>query len=541
MAQERWDVVLRFTDGPMSYQGDLVVRGPVVRLGASPGPGGLTVEGYRGIDDRQAVITAYDGGTVAIAPVGVNQVRVATHENVDWKEIHPLRKPVYLSPGSVFHLGPPHRGATIEFIEARRLGVWEQKRILSDASQGSAGIQPSNVAQLDAGAGMPKWFIPTVIAVPLLTLVIVGSMRFFDVIEREKGKMGPAVEGEKVYKRVDPRTVKLDTSAFEGVNQAFAAFVMGPNATASGMTELAEDETLWDQKFLEYVKASVYYHARAQRFWNRLDAVEDSYRFVVGEVRKAGLPDVLAAIPYQESAYTSSATSVVCAKGWWQFMPEVAHRVNIRVKNCSIRGKQDKWTPTRVIPVRNVVKNATYVGRSDNGYSCKIRSCDVDERTDLAVSTRGAIEALQEAWEDDTIAESGAAVQITILSHNAGYDNSRFEEKRVNRINILPAYRKHLKAIGKKVDPSFYGRNITCVGEEFEDIVGRANATCGGVIANQSQHYAYSIVAQHILAACYYAENYGAVHDEWREYVPYTYDDNYCRTFEIPQMDKNKR
>ncbi len=539
MAQERWDVVLRFIDGPMSYQGDLVVRGPVVRLGAAPGPGGLTVEGYRGIDDRQAVITAYDGGTVAIAPVGVNQVRVATHENVDWKDIHPLRKPVYLSPGSVFHLGPPNRGATIEFIEAQRLGVWEQKRILSDASQGGASIAPSNVAELDAGAGMPKWFIPSVLGVAMLTMVVVGT-RVFDIIEREKAKMGPVVEGEKVYKRVDPSKIELDTSAFEGINQAFAAFVMKPNADQADDQSLFDDESLWDQKFLQYVQASVTIHARAHNFWNRLDAVESSYRQVLGAVREAGLPDVFAAIPYQESAYSSDATSVVCAEGWWQFMPEVAHRVNIRVKNCSMRGRQDKWSPTRVVPVRGVLKNAPYVGRGDGGYRCKIKSCDVDERQDLTISTRGAIEALREAWEDPLIAASGAAVQITILSHNAGYDNSRFEEKRVNRINMLPAYQRHLKKSGVDRDPRFYGRNLTCLDEKYGDVVNLANETCGGVIANQSQHYAYSIVAQHILAACFYAENYGTVHGEWQEYLKYTYDDNYCRTFEIPRMDKNK-
>ena len=60
MSQERWDIVLRFLSGPLALQGDLVLRGPVVRLGANPGPGGLSLDGYRGVDDRQAVITAYD-------------------------------------------------------------------------------------------------------------------------------------------------------------------------------------------------------------------------------------------------------------------------------------------------------------------------------------------------------------------------------------------------------------------------------------------------------------------------------------------------
>ena len=40
----------------MSFQGDVVCRGPVIRMGANPGPGGLQLQGYRGLDDRQAVI-----------------------------------------------------------------------------------------------------------------------------------------------------------------------------------------------------------------------------------------------------------------------------------------------------------------------------------------------------------------------------------------------------------------------------------------------------------------------------------------------------
>ena len=107
MSQERWDVKLRFLEGPLAFQGDVVYRGPLVRMGANPGPGGLKLEGYRALDDRQAVIQSYDGGTVSIAPVGTNQVRVAPHENQDWNEIPPIRGPVFLSPGTAFHLGPP--------------------------------------------------------------------------------------------------------------------------------------------------------------------------------------------------------------------------------------------------------------------------------------------------------------------------------------------------------------------------------------------------------------------------------------------------
>jgi hypothetical protein len=533
--QERWDVVLRFLDGPLALQGDIVMRGPVVRIGANPGPGGLRLDGYRGIDDRQAVISAYDGGTVSIAPVGVNQVRVAPHEHVNWDEILVLQKPVFLSPGSVFHLGPSNRGCTAVFVEARRLGVWEQQRILSDAAQASPDVQPSNVATLDAGHGRPKWFLPALLSLPLLTAVGIGAKLLTDYVRKPKG-LGPVEAGFEVYQRVELDKVQLDTSSFAGIDQAFANFVMRPNADQSRQPDLFTDSSQWDAKFLQYVRASVTAHARAANYWKRLDAVKDDYAYVLKELRAAGLPDAFAAIPYQESSYRAEARSVVCALGWWQLMPEVAHRVSVRVESCKLSGRDELWTPDRVVPVRGVLKNALYVGRNEAGAPyCRIQSggCQVDQRTDLIESTRGSIELLKEAWDDEHIADSGAAVQITILSHNAGYDNSRFEERQVNMINILPAYQKHLKDKGLKSDPRFYGENITCHGEQYANI-DATNERCGGVIANQSQHYAYSIVAQHILAACYYGENYGDSEEIWRDYRDYTYDDGYCRSFEIP-------
>ena len=161
MSQERWDVHLRFLNGPLAYEGDLVRRGPVIRIGANPGPGGLSMEGYRGLDDRHAVITAYDGGSVSIAPVGQNQVRMAPHEHVDWGEVRPIRGPVYLSDGCAVHMGPPGRGATAVFVKAERLGVWEQRELLSESAQaGPTDQNPSGVVTLNPGQGLPRWFLP---------------------------------------------------------------------------------------------------------------------------------------------------------------------------------------------------------------------------------------------------------------------------------------------------------------------------------------------------------------------------------------------
>ena len=124
MSDQRWDVVLKILDGPLASSDEHVHRGPVVRIGADPGPGGFRLDGYRGLDGRHATIPAYDGGSATCAPIGTNQVRMAPHSNVSWKDIDPMGGPEYLSEGCCLHLGPVGRGVTLEFVQCRKLGVW---------------------------------------------------------------------------------------------------------------------------------------------------------------------------------------------------------------------------------------------------------------------------------------------------------------------------------------------------------------------------------------------------------------------------------
>lgn len=534
MSQERWDVVLRFTDGPLSYQGDFVARGPVVRMGRNPGPGGLSLEGYRGLDDRQAVVTAYDGATVSIAPVGANQVRVAPHEHVDWNELQPIRGPTYLSPGAAFHLGTPARGVTAVFLECRRLGVWEQGRILSDAAQ-TENIrlaQASNVKELSTRRGMPLWFIPAMLGVGFITAVAV-TIPLIGLYARDIEQLGPVAEGEEFYEFVDASKVEVDPELKEGLDQAFFDFVMKPNADRAQFEELKESEN-WDSNFYDYVNRSVRVHAKAWAFWQRLDTVVEDYRLVVEELDGRGMPSVFAAIPYQESRYKADVQSVACAKGYWQMLPEVANRAGLKVANCRLRGSDRLFTPTAIVPVRGVMKNAPYI--DPERKTCRITSCEVDERTELAVSTRGAMELLGEAWNDEVMMSSGAAVQLTILSHNAGLDNAAIEGGSYNIINVKPAYLKYLKATNQTEAPDFYGANITCTDPSMRG-VDNFNKVCGGYVANHSQHYAYNIVAQHILAVCYYATNYGsqAPFNRWRDYIR---GDGYCTRLKVPSQEQ---
>jgi len=335
------------------------------------------------------------------------------------------------------------------------------------------------------------------------------------------------VPGAKVVEATQP----VDPKLLEGLDGAFQAFAMQPNADQARWPALVKNQSSWDDTFLRYVALSVTAHARAERFWKRLDEIADDYGYVVLQMRKAGLPEVFAAIPYHESQYRSDATSPVCAEGYWQFMPETAFRLDMIVRDCKMRGTNVLYTPTALIPVKGVLKNAPYVDSTN--ITCKIQQCAVDERQDLDSSTRGAVEALTEAWNDPDLAASGADVQLTILSHNAGYDDGRFDGGRTRHRNILPAYRDYLKETGQDAAPDFYGKNILCTGPDAADIQN-TNQACGGKLGSQTQHYAYNIVAQHMLAVCYYAKNYGnqPAFKDWKKYLR-----GYCEEFNTPEHD----
>ena len=537
--QERWDVILKFVDGPLSYQGDIVMRGPVVRIGASPGPGGLKLEGYRGLDDRQAVITAYDGGSVTVAPVGVHQVRTAPHEHVEWNEVLPIRGPVYLSPGDAIHFGPPGRGGTCVFVRSERLGVWQQQRILSEAAAPTDQPAATDVKEIDAGGRFPWWIIPSMVGIGSIFTCSMGLLVFV-VSQTQVTPIGPTEEGvasfdlhEQLEEMVKATSaVELDTKNFQLIEQAFANFVINPSAQAAGNEKLKNDKTQWDATLLKWVGQSVGVYGRAYAFYGRLDQISTDYAFVLTELRKNGLPDALAAIPYQESKYKAEPQSYVCAKGWWQFLPEIALQADMRVANCKFRGSDALWTPVRKAPVIKVIENAEYMY---NGQ-CKITSCAVDERTDRDKSTKGAIKLLKEAYEDADLAASGAAVQLTIASHNCGYDNSRFEERRRNVYNIKHAYNDYRNEKKRQTAPDFIGQNMTCTTKEALAGSLGPNDRCGGKMGKETQHYVYNILAQHILAACYYGQNY-ADNPAFADYQKLTVGSGYCKAFEVPSKD----
>lgn len=542
-------MVLKVLNGPLAAQGEQVVRGPVVRLGANPGPGGFKLGGYRGLDARQAVITAYTGGTASVAPVGTNQVRLAPHPNVSWEDIDPIPGPEYLAPGCAVHLGPIGRGATIEFVECRRLGLWQEGRLASegtDVAQGNvaagSALASSAAQRLPAAydarrvgrirtSYAPFWFMGCTFLMALTTAGTIGVAGLWWYAARDVASLGPVDEGYEFYESVDLDVTQVDLGLLEGLEKPYYSFVMEPNIRAADAGGKGwEEPERWDPRFLQYTTASVEQHVKSWAFFSRLEAVRVEYAKVVLAMRKAGLPEVFAAIPYQESRYNASITSEVCAEGYWQFMPEGGYRMadkGMRVAECSFRGSAgSSWTPTDPAPPPRVRETGAYM---DEGQ-CMIERCLVDERKDLEKSTAAAIFTLSEAWNDALIAQSGSAVQLTITSHNAGYDDSRFGPKYTKRFNVKPAFKAFVDKNGSDQGMFFTGQNIRCR-------TSTERSTCDASYMAESQHYAYTIVAQHVLAVCYYAKNYGEdpAFTPWRVH---TASDGYCGQFAIPTKEE---
>jgi len=391
---------------------------------------------------------------------------------------------------------------------------------------------PSEVQTIDAQKGVPPWFIPSTILLVLFTTVVLGLQSFDDWVGGEPDPLGVTLEGKEYVASVDI-SEPIEPHLVDGLNAPFFEFVMSPNAKAARWPKLGSDPKLWDQRFLEYTTRAFKTYGRMRAFWKRLEAIRSDYGYVTRQLRQKRMPEVFAAIPYQESRYRGKVTSFACAEGWWQFIPEAAKRVNIEVRDCRFKGTNTFWTPTRLAPVIGVIKNSVYMANKN----CRIDYCKVDERQDLAISTRGALFSLGEAWNDPQFRSSGANVQLTILSHNAGYDDSRYEERRVNYINIGPAYRRYLKKNQISRASDFYGQNITCTNLKQKDF-GSISATCGGALWNHTQHYGYNIVAQHLLAVCYYGKNYSNENafSPWRKWAR---ADQYCeKLIEVPTREE---
>jgi hypothetical protein len=535
MSQERWDVKLVFLNGPLSVRGEVVLRGPVIRIGARPGPGGFSLENYRGIDDRQVTITAYDG-VARIAPVGTAQVRLAPHEHVNWKDINVLRGETHLSPDCAFHLGPLNRGVTVRYVDCQQLGVWEKESLLSMAAQEEIqGPAPVEAKEIQATKGVPGWFIGGIVVIAMLIVAGITVPLVQDTM-REAKPLGPEYLGEVFYEEVtsaDP----VDAKLLDGFQQPWLRFIAAPNAEAANEDNLREPEN-FDNELLKWTTRYANKQLKAKLFWKKLDQIVESYAIVVRAMREADLPEVFAGIPFAESQYNPEAMDILaCGKGPWQFQPEVAHRYGLEVKNCRLRGSSETWSPTNVVPPLNVMIKAIYVdAAAERCRIPKVNGCEIDERRSLEKSTAAAVQALREPMEDEDLANSGAAVQLAIASHNAGYDNFRFRPrmKRGSRTEILWAYKDWLKRTNQQWDPKFLGQQVRCPQGTY------ANDCPGTTLNGYTQHYTYKVLGAHFLAVCYYGMNYADIYEEFRPYETFVEEDGYCARIQVPTVAQVK-
>ena len=136
--------------------------------------------------------------------------------------------------------------------------------------------------------------------------------------------------------------------------------------------------------------------------------------------------------------------------------------------------------------------------------------------------------AIGEAFNDPTLRKSGAAVQIAIGSHHTGYDDRSLGVGK--KYNMLPAFQAWSADKERSELHTFYGDNILCEDPK------KAQGWCGSKLTPHTQHYAYTAIAQHILAACYYGQSYGST-PEFKDYARYARGEGYCVKLGIPTSE----
>lgn len=552
MSQERWDAKVVFRHGPLKGQGEMILHGPVIRIGANPGPGGLSLKNYRGLDERQAVITTYDGDPT-IEPVGSAQVRVAPHEHVDWERTQSLQGPALLTNGCAIHLGRPGRGATFVFVDCQPLGVWEQARIqvVEDTDL------PKEVASqrvITADRGVPKWFVGGLVFMGLAVAVAVMLPMLQSQMRRATIPQ-PAEWLDDPSQRIEAISLSdiNDFEGIEGLDQAWVAFVASPNVRAQDLDVSAKDESKWDPLLKKSTFANMVNTVNYWDFWKRLDQIPNDYAGVVEALRANGLPEALAGIPYQESKYYKPGfrNSFACAGGWWHFLPEVAHRVGIPIRNCTLDGLGETFTPLKKTAPPGLYRNAKYINKDaykkfqaclvDSNCSsktrsgiisqiCRIGTCEVDGRNDFEISTKGAMALLGATWAEEEVKKSGSAVQLTIAAHNMGWDDSEFDNRR-GPSNLKGSLARWRRSGGTDaMAHRFVGDQIQC-----EPLDQFKEGACKSFMPAETQHYVNRIFAQHFLAVCYYAKNFQEISTfkKWSKF-----EDGYCAQMKIPSRDE---
>lgn len=550
MKERRWDIVLRVVSGPLASRQAVSYRGPQVTVGVDPGPGGVVLPGGRGVAPRHCTIAAYDPHTIFVTPVGHNPVRIAPYAEVNWDQIEPIRDQVRLERGNALHLGPSgSRGITLEFVECHDLGLQSTVRIASEAAGDEvlprppdaieAKRQPRVTALLADAVPRSRFqrYLYGMVGMSVLMMVAAMGILIARVRATSPDKLPPRTWSSYDF------AVDADLTVHEGFQAPFWDFVLAWNAQqARGLNHPEIDQNhpeLWDQVFFGTVEQMARRAAASRHVFKRLEEIKDQYAFVVRQLDEADVPIVWAAIPLLESCYKPNFPSPCCAEGYWQWMPQAGPRFSAllgpsyKVANCPYKEAPGKmFTPVDKAPPPHSCRK--YMLGETN--TCKFSACKQDFRNDLEKSTKASIIALKEAFEDKEIAGSGAAVQITIASHHAGYDDTRLRKDVTvgsKRFNLLHAYRRWYRG-GKAgaASPNFYGDVMRCVRDG--EVEG-----CQTYMVADTQVYAPRVVADHLLAVCYYATHHPQI-EEFGGWSKYLREGGYCREIEIPDPTELK-
>jgi hypothetical protein len=524
-AERRWDIVLRVMSGPLGSPEPQVFQGPTVEVGTQPRAGGLKLPEGRGVAPKHCTITAYAPQQVFVTPVGHNQVRLAPYAEVDWSEQEPIAERVYLKPGNALHLGPPgHRGITLEFLSCQDLGLREVASIVSAAEPVHdpgerppdgirAEVRRPSVAQL-VSEGAASRQVRIALGLMMLLSGLFTIVAALALVYQRGGTELAA--GEVVYEDMDFSWKPTDR-VLPGFQDPLYTFVIEWNERLGRGADhglVASQQETWDHRFFFEVEKVFGSMKGKNSYFRHLDEVRSDYAAVLGVLRSANppLPDIFAGIPEIESSYKATLTSECCARGWWQFMPEFGARLRsdpqfgaaYDVRDCAWKGRVGArpYTPEMKAPPPNACEKATYV----SGGACAIGVCGSDFRTDLGRSTRVAAHALNQALRDEVLKSSGAAVQIAIASHHAGYDDRQFYEgvKKPNKpFNLRIAYDRWLHERSAEVPTShFYGQAMLCTRHDQDD------PTCERFMKSETQRYAVQAMGRFFAAVCYYGKNY---------------------------------
>ncbi len=556
MKDRRWDIVLRVVSGPLASRTPVAHRGPQVVVGVDPGPGGVVLPGGRGVAPRHCSVTAYDPHTVFVTPIGHNPVRIAPYAEVRWDQLEPVRGQVRLERGNAIHLGPTgQRGVTLEFVECRDLGMQSVVRLASEGvADGS--ILPRPPDAILARVQRPRVRSLLADAVPSTTyrwalLAMLGSSGVMllaaAVLVLVRVSMTAAEQPPESWEAYTFDWSAGDLTVHDGFDEPLFDFVVHYNRNyARGVEDERHDAALdadhpeqWDQRFFFTVVQLARRTSSSPHFFKRLEQVHDDYARVLQLTEEVGLPEVFAAIPMLESCYRATMVSPCCAKGYWQWMPEAGPRFSetedfgpkYGVRGCTYKS-QDKvrFTPKAKAPRPFACRDARYVA---NGR-CDLGACDVDFRTDLEMSTRASLHSLADAMDDEILAGSGSVVQIAIATHHAGYDDRMYIPDAPKKpMNLIHAYKRWWKVRGAAVPaPHFYGDAMLCDQAATDDELGQG---CQRYMMVDTQRYAPRIIADHLLAVCFYAANHPEI-PQFARWSRYLREGGYCQELDIPNI-----